>query len=69
MSEDLPETNVRPYSPGELARFYGVSAWTFNRWLVPHLEAIGKREGLYFTTLQVRTIFQKLGVPGKFEEE
>jgi hypothetical protein len=69
MSVELSQTEIRPYSPGELARFSGVSVWTLNRWLKRHKDTIGERDGLYYTALQVRTIFDKLGLPGKFEEK
>ncbi|MBL7760938.1 MAG: hypothetical protein JNK08_09625 [Sediminibacterium sp.] len=61
-------TEVRPFSPSELARVYGVSKRTLNTWLKPHRETIGRREGLYYTALQVKTIFDKLGLPSRIEE-
>ncbi len=67
MSEDLHE--IRPYSPTEIARIYGVSWKVMNTWLRPHREVIGKREGLYYTVNQVKIIFDKLGLPGTASEE
>jgi hypothetical protein len=61
MSEDLHE--IKPYSPAEIARVYNVSWKVMNRWLNPHREAIGKREGRYYTVNQVKIIFDKLGLP------
>ena len=56
-------TEIKPYSPAELARLYGVTKWTLNRWLKPHRPAIGSRSGLYYTSKQVKIIFEKLGLP------
>lgn len=61
-------TALKPYTPAEIAALYGVSWKVMNRWLKPHKAAIGNREGLYYTVLQVKTIFEKLGLPGKIEE-
>jgi len=61
-------SEIRPYTPKEIAVLYGVSWKVMNTWLKPHRSAIGKREGLYYTALQVKIIFEKLGLPGKAEE-
>ena len=61
MSDDLHE--IKPYTLVELARMYEVSRWTFRKWLEPHEKAIGPRVGNFFTTLQVKVIFEKLGPP------
>lgn len=68
MNEVLYVTEVKAYSPSELAHIYSVSKCTLNRWLKPHLAKVGKREGLYYTVKQVRTIFDLLGLPGRIEE-
>jgi len=47
---------------------YGISLKTFRAWLQPHQDAIGKRVGWYYTTLQVRIIFERLGYPEGWEE-
>lgn len=47
---------IKAYGIGELSRIYEVSYKTMSRWLKPHMETIGKREGRYFTSLQVGTI-------------
>ena len=52
----------------ELANMYGVSLKTFRAWLQPHQDAIGKRLGRYYNTLQVRIIFERLGYPEGWEE-
>ena len=61
-------TEVKAYSPQELADIYEVSKCTLNRWLKPYREKIGKREGLHYTVKQIRIIFDALGLPGKIEE-
>lgn len=66
MSERTP-VMIKPLSPGELAKEYNVSLYTFNKWLEPHQTSIGERVGLYFTVLQVKIIYEKLGVPGKYD--
>ena len=59
---------IKAYSISELARMYGISNKTMNRWLKPYSDIIGKREGRYYTALQVRIILHKLGLPGKISE-
>lgn len=68
MNEVLYVTEIKAYSPAELADIYKVSKCTLNRWLKPHRDKIGERQGLYYTVKQVRTIFDFLGLPGKIEE-
>lgn len=55
--------DIKPYTVAEMARLYGISKLTFNKWIKPHLAAIGNRIGHYFTSLQVKIIFEKLGPP------
>jgi DNA-binding transcriptional MerR regulator len=57
------EVPVKPYSPGEIAQLYGVTTKTLRTWIQPHLKTIGPRIGRYFSVLQVRLIFEKLGTP------
>jgi hypothetical protein len=59
---------IKAYGIGELAALYSVSNKTMNRWMKPYAELIGKREGRYYTALQVRIIFEKLGLPGIVSE-
>jgi hypothetical protein len=47
----------------ELSALYGISPKSFKTWLEPHEEVIGKKKGWYFTALQVKMIFEKLGKP------
>ena len=60
----MKQTDIRPYTLSELAALYGVSTKTMRNWLLPHQESIGKRVGRLYTTLQVKIIFEKLGVSG-----
>ena len=57
------EITVKAYTTKELAGLYGISCKAFNTWLQPYMEEIGEKKGWYFTTLQVRIIFEKIGLP------
>jgi hypothetical protein len=59
---------IRPYSLTELSRLYGISNGIMKRWLAPHHEIIGEKVGRFYNALQVKTIFEKLGLPGKAED-
>ena len=59
---------VKPYSLTELANIYGVTNRTMKNWITKHSEAVGEKVGRLFTTLQVKIIFEKLGLPGRMEE-
>jgi hypothetical protein len=59
---------IRPYSLTELSRLYGISNGIMKRWLAPHNEIIGEKVGRFYNALQVKTIFEKLGLPGKAED-
>ena len=60
---------IKPYTLQQLATRYGVARSTMRRWLKPHLAAIGERYGNYYTTKQVRIIFNLIGEPsGKGED-
>lgn len=67
MSTERKTVNIKAYSIGELAAFYEISVRTMNRWLKPHYEKIGKREGRYYSIKQVSIIFEQLGMPGDFD--
>jgi len=58
------ETVIRGYTLKELAALYGVSTKCLRTWMQPHNEHIGEKKGRYFTALQVRIIFDRLGLPG-----
>jgi transposase len=54
---------IKAYSKKELTAMYNVSSKTMTRWLKPHLEKIGKREGHYYNVRQVELIFGIFGLP------
>ncbi len=60
---------VRPYNVKELQQLYNVSYRTMKGWLAAHKEAIGGKVGRYYTALQVKIIFEKLGLPSQIEDE
>ncbi len=57
------EVTVKAYTLKELSAIYGISPRAFKTWLLPHEDVIGKKKGWYYTTLQVRLIFERLGLP------
>ena len=59
----IPEPTVKAYTISELAALYSISTKAFKTWLKPHAQEIGQRQGRYFTTRQVRIIFEKIGMP------
>ena len=54
---------LKHYTHKELAVLYNVARCTLRRWLKPHLDAIGKREGHYYSRRQVEIIFALIGWP------
>lgn len=67
MSNERKTVVVKAYSIGELAALYEISVRTMNRWLKPHLEIIGKRQGRFYTVKQVEIIFEQLGLPKDYD--
>lgn len=60
---------LRPYTIAELADMYGVSKKTLRKWMEPFQEQIGERIGFFYSIVQVKIIFEKLGMPGSFFNE
>ncbi len=56
---------IRPYSLKELSLLYNISIKSFNTWLSPFKEEVGKRQGRYYNVLQIEIIFHRLGPPHK----
>jgi hypothetical protein len=54
---------VKAYTITELATLYEVSIKTFKTWLKPYTAEIGEKQSRYFTVLQVKIIFEKIGLP------
>jgi transposase-like protein len=61
-------TEIKPYTTKELAAIYGVCDKTLKKWMKPFAVEIGEKQGRYYTVAQVKTIFEKIGVPCKFTE-
>ena len=57
MDTNNDTVKIKAYSVQELTDLYGVRAKTLRTWLRPHKEAIGKRESIYYTVLQVQDHF------------
>jgi hypothetical protein len=66
-NNELQPLAIKPYMPGELAKYYQVSEKTFRCWLTAFTEKLGKRSGRYFNIKQVELIFQELGTPKTIE--
>jgi response regulator of citrate/malate metabolism len=66
MKSEYLKIQLRPYTIAELADMYGVSKKTLRKWLEPFQELIGQRNGFFYTIVQVKIIFDKLGLPGSF---
>ena len=60
--------DIKPYTITELANIYGVKTRTMRNWIAPHQEIIGQKIGRIYTALQIKIIFEKLGLPAKAEE-
>lgn len=60
---------IKAYSVTELAGIYNVKPRTMRMWLSPHKSSIGEKIGRYYNTLQVKIIFEKLGLPGIIEDK
>jgi hypothetical protein len=68
MSTTNNVVEIKAYSLAELANLYGISNRIMKTWLAPFTNDIGKKHGRFYNTLQVKIIFEKLGLPGKAEE-
>ena len=60
---------LKPYSVKEFCCIYEITDKTFRKWLMPFSKEIGTRNGRYYSVIQARIIFSKLGVPGIMKEE
>jgi hypothetical protein len=63
-----PVMYVKPYSAKDLANIYGVAKKTMNKWLEPFAHEIGPKKGRYYTVVQVKIIFHRIGLPGTVDE-
>ena len=64
MTSTIQTTQIKPCTLTELAAIYGVGIRTMKKWITPHQPAIGEKHGRIYTALQVKVIFEKLGLPG-----
>jgi hypothetical protein len=62
MKSTMLKPKIRHYSATQLAYFSLISKPTFQGWIEPYHEQIGKRNGNYYTSSQVEIIFQVLGI-------
>ena len=63
MKSTNPQPRIKHYSAKQLSFLYLVSKPTFLKWVEPHKEQVGQRNGHYYTSAQVEIIFQKIGIP------
>lgn len=68
MSATHNAVEIRPYSLTELSGLYGVSNRTMKNWIKLHSQCVGDKTGRFYTALQVKIIFEKLGLPSRVEE-
>jgi hypothetical protein len=54
---------IKPYTTKQLCKLYGISYYTFKRWVKPFEKEIGERRGWFYTVAQVKIIFAKLDYP------
>ena len=59
---------IKPYSIRDLSKIYGVCNKTFKKWTQPFEAQIGTKNGRYYTVVQVKIIFEKIGVPCKMKD-
>ena len=64
MTSTITATQIKPCTLTQLAAIYGVHIRTMKKWIKPHQEAIGQKQGRIYTSLQVKIIFEKLGLAG-----
>ena len=64
MTSTIHTTQIKPCTLTELAAIYGIGIKTMKKWIAPHQQAIGDKHGRLYNALQVKIIFEKLGLPG-----
>lgn len=64
MSTTTNTIEIKPYNLTELSRIYNVTARTIKKWIAPFEKEVGIKNGRYYNALQVKIIFEKLGLPG-----
>ena len=56
---------IRPSSIKDLAGVYGCCDKTMKKWIMPFQLEVGVKNGRYYSVVQVKIIFDKLGLPCK----
>lgn len=64
MTSSSSQIAIKPCTLTELAAIYGIGVRTMKKWITSHQDAVGEKHGRLFTALQVKIIFEKLGLPG-----
>jgi hypothetical protein len=54
---------IKPYTTKQLALLYGVSANTMRTWIRKHKNAVGEKNGHFYSIWQIEIIFDKIGYP------
>lgn len=62
-------THIKVYTKKELAGLYEVDPRTFNKWIKKHEQKIGEKTGRFYTTDQIKIIFEALGLPSTIVED
>ncbi|MBI4945307.1 MAG: hypothetical protein HY840_02765 [Bacteroidetes bacterium] len=60
---------LKPYTPLQLSKIYGVSKVTFLKWIKELKQELGKRNGHYYSIPQVKIIFSEFLLPSYIEIE
>lgn len=68
MTSTTAAIEIKPYALKELAAIYGITPRTMKNWITRHEAAIGDKVGRLYSNLQVKIIFEKLGLPGIAED-
>jgi hypothetical protein len=68
MESTNSKLEIKPYTKKELAAVYGISPRCFYTWLKKIEHEVGPKRGKYYTLNQVRTIIEKIGLPGTVGE-
>lgn len=63
LMEEKRNIKIQAKSKLELATDYGISVRTFNKWVKPFENIIGKCVGRIYTPKQVKLIYDSLGEP------
>ena len=56
---------IRPSSIKDLAGVYGCCDKTMKKWIIPFNSEVGVKNGRYYSVVQVKIIFERLGLPCK----